>query len=586
MRAFDHWLTKDYLNPNWWQNEIGIPKPIAEFLLLMGDEVDPKRREAALRIIRRAKIGMTGQNRIWLSGVVLLRSMLQNDPALARTARDTIMAEIQVSTGEGLQADSSFHQHGPQLQFGNYGLGFAIDTVKWTKALRGTSLATPPEKVALLRNFLLFGQGSVIWRGSMDVNACGRQLFPDAQEGKAGTLGVLLENMAVADPEYAKDYRTVAKRCQADQTTTDAENRFFPRSDYMVHRDPGYFASVRFCSKRVIGAESGNGENLQGYHLGDGALYVYRSGNEYQNIFPVWNWRKIPGITARQSSGDLPRLKWEGYRLDTDFAGGVSDGRVGAAALDFDRDGVKARKAWFFFPERIVCLGAGISAKGNDPVVTSVAQCLVRGGKDSVPPMEKSPDGKLRWAWNDGIGYVLFDAKEASAKIERRTGSWKSIFLAGPDAPVERNVFSLDIDHGANPENATYAYALLPGATEEATRQFSVAPDTTILANTPSLQAVRHGDCSLAVFYAPGRLDLPGGRYCAVSAPCLLILRDSGNNLLATVADPTQKLETLSVDLNGTKIDETLPVGPAAGSSVWVHGPRWGNPPPRKTKKP
>ena len=31
---------------------------------------------------------------------------------------------------------------------------------------------------------------------------------------------------------------------------------------------------------------------------GDGCTFVYRSGDEYRDIFPVWDWSKVPGTTA------------------------------------------------------------------------------------------------------------------------------------------------------------------------------------------------------------------------------------------------------------------------------------------------
>ena len=110
-------------------------------------------------------------------------------------------------------------------------------------------------------------------------------------------------------------------------------------------------------SKRVIGAELVNEENLSGYHLADGALYLYQGGDEYTDIFPVWDWRKIPGVTCAQT--DIPAFKTSS--IESDFVGGVSDGTHGCAALDYVRDGVVAKKAWFFGANSVVCLGAGIS---------------------------------------------------------------------------------------------------------------------------------------------------------------------------------------------------------------------------------
>lgn len=67
---------------------------------------------------------MTGQNKVWLAGNVLVRALLQEDKELVRQARDTIVSEIVTGQTEGIQPDWSFHQHGTQQQFGNYGLAF------------------------------------------------------------------------------------------------------------------------------------------------------------------------------------------------------------------------------------------------------------------------------------------------------------------------------------------------------------------------------------------------------------------------------------------------------------------------------
>jgi hypothetical protein len=35
----------------------------------------------------------------------------------------------------------------------------------------------------------------------------------------------------------------------------------------------------------------------------DGVLNVYRDGNEYSNVYPVWDWKKLPGTTEIQDPG-------------------------------------------------------------------------------------------------------------------------------------------------------------------------------------------------------------------------------------------------------------------------------------------
>jgi chondroitin AC lyase len=59
----------------------------------------------------------------------------------------------------------------------------------------------------------------------------------------------------------------------------------------MVHRADGWYASVRFHSTRTYACEVRvNRENLQGYHLADGVLFLMQRGDEYHELQPVWDY--------------------------------------------------------------------------------------------------------------------------------------------------------------------------------------------------------------------------------------------------------------------------------------------------------
>ena len=67
-------------------------------------------------------------------------------------------------------------------------------------------------------------------------------------------------------------------------------------SDIMVQRRPGYYTSARMYSTRTLNTDGYiNGENKKSHHLADGATYIFRTGEEYRDIFPVWDWKRIPG---------------------------------------------------------------------------------------------------------------------------------------------------------------------------------------------------------------------------------------------------------------------------------------------------
>ena len=117
-----------------------------------------------------AKFGMTGQNKVWLAGNVMMRALLQNDYELVKMARDTIASEIVSGGAEGIKDDWGFHQHGAQQQFGNYGLSFVSGMSFFSGLFSGTSLAFDDKQLNILSTLIDKGYRWVIWKGMMDVN--------------------------------------------------------------------------------------------------------------------------------------------------------------------------------------------------------------------------------------------------------------------------------------------------------------------------------------------------------------------------------------------------------------------------------
>jgi len=574
--ALGYWLEKDYRCPNWWHNQIGVPRNMASILLLIENELSPQEKADGLKIVARAKIDMTGQNRLWLAEITLMRGLLENDAALVQNARDVILSEIIVTTKEGLQPDNSFHQHGPQLQLGNYGLAFATDSAEWAEILKGTSLALDESKMALVRNYLLEGERYVFWKGVMDISACGRQIFPGSPASKCRNYIQSLQFMQRADPDNSSQYEEAIASSSANSANRNAfvANKHFWRSDYMVDRRPDYYASVRMSSRRVVGSELINGENKQGFYLGDGALYLYQDGREYDEIFPIWDWRKLPGITAAQTERDLSPTN---RPIDGDFVGGVSDGHNGAAAFDYKREGVAAKKSWFFFKGHIVCLGADITSDKDAPVVTSLNQCLLKN--DVVVCQENAAPATvtgrkeylaLKWTWHDGVGYFLTAPAKVTVGGATQEGSWKAVFSAGSADPVKKDVFAMWFDHGIKPGKAAYSYVILPSVSAEQMQAYAKKPDVEVLSNTGDLQAAKCGGIAMAVFYKPGQLSYAPGKQITVDQPCLVMVQESAPGVKLMVADPTQKLEKVNIVLNGKPAEIQLPQGAKAGSSVAV----------------
>jgi chondroitin AC lyase len=580
--GLNFWLENDFQCPNWWYPEIGVPMTLAPLMILMEPELTPEQMQKGIKILDRSKIGMTGQNKIWQSGNVLLKSLLLRDEETIRKAAASIQEELTVSTKEGVQADWSYHQHGPQLQFGNYGLAYVGDMIKWITILRNTPFHFDESKVAILRNYLIEGQQWVTWKNRFDVTCCGRQLFPRAQASKAASLANYFRKMETLDPDFATSYKN------AGQYQTLSGNRYFWRSDYMIQRTPEYFFTVKTSSERTIGAETVNSENIQGYYMGDGATFLYRTQEEYLDIFPFWDWKKIPGVTAHQEDKPMPAQTSKESRNKSAFVGGVSNGEYGVAAMDYHRNGLKARKSWFMFRDAVICLGAGITSAQDFPVTTSVNQSFLKGVvrvndiTGEMNPGTPEFNRKATWIVHDSTGY--FFPEGGTRKLENRPveGSWHQVALRYPEERIKAPVFNLWLEHGIRPQNQSYTYIIAPNAGIAKMNEWNSKLPFGIV-NRKEMQEVVTSDGSLAgmVFYEPGSSTAFGG--VEADKPCLVLLKKLTDGIQVSVADPTQQLKTININLNGeftggnahpgsgkTIVRFSLPEGDMAGKTVTV----------------
>lgn len=123
-KAMNFWFGAGLKCSNWYYNKIGVPRTLGTAFILFDEYLTPDERKNAVCVMENSNFGMTGQNKVWLAGNVMMKAVLQNDFELVRQARDTIVSEIIKGGAEGIKNDWSFHQHGPQQQFGNYGLAY------------------------------------------------------------------------------------------------------------------------------------------------------------------------------------------------------------------------------------------------------------------------------------------------------------------------------------------------------------------------------------------------------------------------------------------------------------------------------
>lgn len=480
-KALKYWMVNKPVSDNWWYNQIGIPEQFGPASVLIMGSLSKEEINGVVEILSKARFGMTGQNKIWQAEGVLARAYLQGDMKLVKEARDQIVSEIVVSPWkEGIQPDWSFHQHGPQLQWGNYGLSYASEMSWVVQLFDGTPLAVAGEQRKIIENYIVEGLSAVLWKGNFDMNACGRQIWADSQTTKAKSVFASLDRLGLKPVEFTG-------------------GRYFPYADYGIYRTDDWTASLRMQSSRTKGMEHTILDNMRGRYGSDGALLLRKSGDEYYDVAVTWDWHHVPGVTCPDDG--QPIYGWEEtarYNITPKVFGETRD-ELMVCAMDLNRDGLTARKAWFFWPGGILCLGSGITYDGDAKVVTGVEQCRISG----------DVAGKKRWIRHNGVTYVPLDGKFITAPREH-SGDWYSIHPtkeAETREIITDDLLDIYIDHGNSPKGETYAYVTVPVSRRGASARKMVRKTVKIISNTAQEQCVTIAGRKIRILWDEGKIE-------------------------------------------------------------------------------
>ncbi|MNP95789.1 Chondroitinase-AC precursor [compost metagenome] len=590
--AFHYWYNLDPKSANWWFNEIETPQILGELLIMMRYGDKKLDRELQQNLIERMKRGIAekqaGANKTDIALHYFYRALLTEDDTLLTLSVKELFSPVRlVHNEEGLQYDNSYMQHGPQLYITGYGSEFIKGVFKLASYVRDTPYALSDEKLALLSRYYKDTYLKAIRGKYTDFTIQGRRISrPDLLNmKKQGEIDQLLL-AKVVDPKNTADWDNAIARIDSTVTPsykmTPLHTQYF-KADYTLHIRPAYSFNVRMVSNRTKRCEMGNNENMFGRYLSDGATNIQVNGPEYYNISPIWEWDKIPGVTSRDYPTDRRMEKSWGELGSNSFAGGVSDGVYGATAYDLDYDNLQAKKAWFFFDHEIVCLGAGIKSNESESITTTINQCWSKGNvlsslktnriaKDkTITTKEKS----TAWFLHDNVGYYFPQGGDITLSTNVQKGNWYQINDSYSKEELAGNVFKLWLNHGSKPENADYAYIVLPGVKKKADMKKFKEKDLNIVANNSAIQAVYHKplDMVQAVFYRPGFVTV-SSLEIKVDRPCILMIKELNGKRVITIADPLYKEKTATVtltdistkEINVFKID--FPQNEYAGATV------------------
>lgn len=539
--GIDYWYQVDPVSDNWWWGDIGKQQYLGPIGLILEPQLQPTQKTNILSDFPAAP-SMTGANRTDISQSVIYGGLLDNDSNRVQAGIDGIGDSIVQTTSEGIQPDNSYHQHGPLLHNGSYGKVLLGSSLYWAYQVRDLQWAYPQSKVDIITDYFLDGDRWMTRHGRMDYSTGGRSISrPGPMVLSNDTLLKRIDYTEALVPARAGDTQDFRAHVNGGPSGLDQHKHYW-RSDYSVNARPDYLFTVHMSSNRVRSSETGNGENLLGFWLGLGNTFLYQSGQEYRDIFPVWDWTKLPGVTGPAYEG--PSSSWgESPLHNATFVGGVSSGDAGISVMKLDILATRANKAWFHFEDMIVALGSDITSTHVNEVFTTVEQNLLDGNvtaDGSVLSTGAHALTNAAWVHHKEVGYLFPDDWSGSVSLQSQSGSWKQINDSKPDTTLSKDVFKLAIAHGTQPASDDYAYIILPNVSVSETQNAAQSPGMDILVNNEAQQAVYHQNTQTTgvVFYQPGSLTLPGGETISVTHSSVVLIDQSLATPAIMIATP------------------------------------------------
>ncbi len=572
---------------NWWDWDLGAPGFLIDTLVIMADEIDADTIAKYLKLFDTLVPAPRdyGANKIHFATLVIGSALLKNDAKKISETFEDIKEMFEYCDGEdvwmqhkqpgnngqGFYSDGTYIFHTKHLMNGTYGIIFYEQALNLYLLTKKTHFEFPEsigQKIKLwykisFMNFVHYGKmnRAVMGRKPNDIESiaqkivwCGLdvlQVFGEDEEIKR----FIAENIKYIDSDNSGCSIRNVKYLEGI-INSDMENLEFSKvyyfADKVLHKKKNYTFTLSMSSAHIFNYECINNENLTGWYISDGMTGIYSENNSYgseywENVNPYY----IPGTTVDTQKREAVSIRQSNeYLSEEDFCGGVVfDDRYVTASMSlrsYHSDGnffekeiypnqpieygcappkhncsLKAKKAWFCFDDEIIALGAGICAQDGFDVLTVIENL----------PNDMAEEKEKSFTVKDVAKYVILDNKEIEYKKD--------------------NFNIALINHGKNPKDETYAYAILPGESIKESK-------SEILSNTEKIQAVRCGNITGIVFYE-------AGEFCGVSvnAPCIVMFDE--NHL--SVAEPTHKQNSINIRFK----DKEYTINPQYGESISLY---------------
>ena len=331
--ALQYFLDGKFVNSNWWNVEVAVPKTLADIAFMLEGHIPESQWNA---LLEQTKVGSSnhpnsttydrvGANLVWGAVNSMKYAMLTNDTPLFEEALDVLRSEINIKNmNEGIQEDGGFYQHGIRWYSGKYGLYYFHETVPIMYLTQGTKYRLTDENIDALLVHVLDGLYDMQHNGYFDYGAVGRDMSRIGSTKPGLLLNAVGLLSKIEDLPRSEEIQSFyAELC--DESLTHDFTNWYDSICLLNQSHNDSYISVKGQRNTLSGAEAVNNEGILCYNMSYGTYTCFmKSGQEYYDIAPVWEYAKIPGTTAREEDDRQIKLhNWVNNVLPNDLTKGL-----------------------------------------------------------------------------------------------------------------------------------------------------------------------------------------------------------------------------------------------------------------------
>ena len=319
-----------------------------------------------------------------------------------------------------------------------------------------------------------------------------------------------------------------------------------------LQRRGEWLAGVKGFSRYLVGNETYIKNNIYGRYMSYGTFQILENSLEDSGFVQEgWNWAHYPGTTAIAlplekmkvsiSQVDIYSGVEEMLLSDETYSGGNSLNDNGMFAMKLHENpkyngSHRARKSVFFFDDRAILLGSDIENddKENETHTTLFQNYL----KDKEI---KEENKKL-----NGNNFIL-DSQNNLYKIVNGdvvyTKQLQKSYDQKVGKPTQNNYELAYINHGTNPKDKGYEYAVLIKADEKAQKQFKKDSGYKVLQKDYNAHIVEDTVSALRGYALFESGELKNDKFVkSVDTPSMVMISPEKENIKLSFVDPDLRL--------------------------------------------